>query len=109
VNDVVVAGATGEVLERVQFVRELPRSASLAAQVLVRDRVTGQHYVVSSVVALFSGFETLVFRADAKGEVTDWLEVAGGRGVSREDAIADLDERLVEGRSMKNDDEEKDE
>jgi hypothetical protein len=48
-----------------------------------------RHYVVSSVVA-YSGPETLVFKSDADGNVTEWGKVAGGRGMSREEAIADL-------------------
>ena len=50
----------------------------------------GKHYVVSSVNA-YSGPETLVFEADEHGEVTNWGDVAGGRGMSREEAIADLE------------------
>jgi hypothetical protein len=49
------------------------------------------YFVVSSTVAMFTGPETLVFPADADGNVTDWGEVAGGRGVSRQEAIAELD------------------
>jgi hypothetical protein len=48
------------------------------------------YFVVSSVVAAYSGPETLVFPSDAKGKPTSWGEVAGGRGVSREEAIAEL-------------------
>ncbi len=71
----------------VQLVRELDDYEGKA--VLVRK---GKHYyVVSSVNAMFSGFETLVFSADKDGEVTDWGEVAGGKRMSREEAIRDLD------------------
>jgi hypothetical protein len=75
----------------VEVIRELPVSASGAEQVLVRKN--GKFFVVSSVYAMFSGFETLVFPADQEGKVTDWMEVAGGRGMSRAKAIDDLDER----------------
>ena len=51
----------------------------------------GKHYVVSSVDAMFTGPETLVFEADANGKVTDWGDIAGGRGMSRAEAIADLE------------------
>jgi hypothetical protein len=78
----------------ITVVRELPRTVTSATQVLVVDG-DGQHYVVSSVVAPFTGFETLVFRSDADGKVTDWLEVAGGRGMSRDEAILDLQERVA--------------
>jgi hypothetical protein len=49
-------------------------------------------YVVSSLPLAFdTGLpETLVFPADESGEVTSWGEVAGGRLVSREDAIKEL-------------------
>lgn len=73
----------------VKVIRELPITKSGAEQVLVEK--DGKYFVVSSVLAMFSGFETLVFPANAQGEVTDWREVAGGRGVSRKDAIQDLD------------------
>ncbi len=51
----------------------------------------GQHYVVSSVDAMYTGPETLVFEADESGNVTSWTDIAGGRGMSREEAIADLE------------------
>lgn len=61
--------------------------------------VAGKHFVVSATVAPFSGPETLVFLADANGEVTNWIEVAGGRGsLDHEDAIADLLDTLAGGR-----------
>ena len=81
-------------LNSVEIVRELERTGSGAEQVLVKKG--GRFYVVSSVVAMFTGFETLVFPADERGKVTDWGEVAGGRGMSREEAIADLAERREE-------------
>ena len=74
---------------KVEFVRELPRSGTGASQCLVKKGE--EFFVVSSVVAMFSGFETLVFPADSAGKITDWMEVAGGRGVSRETAIEDLE------------------
>ena len=74
----------------VEIIKELPESKSGAEQVLVRRGA--KYFVVSSVVAMFSGFETLVFPSDENGNVTDWGEVAGGRGVSREEAIEDLGE-----------------
>lgn len=69
---------------------------------LVQDEETQRFFVVSSVdpsatmpmLAAFGGGiggpETLVFPADKDGEVTDWGEVAGGRGTSRIQAIAEL-------------------
>jgi len=49
----------------------------------------GGYFVVSSVVA-YSGFETLVFKANKDGEVSSWCDVAGGRGMDRQNAINDL-------------------
>lgn len=53
------------------------------------------YYVVSSVMAPYSGFETLVFHANKNGEITDWEEVAGGRGLGRDEAIEQLEETNV--------------
>jgi hypothetical protein len=49
------------------------------------------YYVVSSIYAPFTGPETLVFSSDENGRVTSWIEVAGGRGVTRDEAIAELE------------------
>jgi hypothetical protein len=78
--------AEPEDIVKVEFVKELHDFAGLAALV----KRGNQYFVVSSVIAPFSGFETLVFLADENGEVTSWDEVAGGRGVSREEAITEL-------------------
>lgn len=53
----------------------------------------GKFFVVSSIANAFDTQmpETLVFSADENGKVTDWGEVAGGRGVSREEAIKELE------------------
>lgn len=80
----------------VEIVRELPVSRSGASQVLVKRG--DAYFVVSSVVVPYSGFETLVFPATAEGEITDWLEVAGGKKMSREEALADLDEAQLTAR-----------
>jgi hypothetical protein len=74
----------------VEIVRELDGFQGEA--VLVRHE--HMHFVVSSVVAPFTGPETLVFPATEDGQVTDWAECAGGRRVSREAAIAELEEML---------------
>ena len=79
----------GRITMTVEFVRNLPRSGAGASQCLVKKGE--EFFVVSSVVAMFSGFETLVFPADSAGQVTDWGEVAGGQLVSREEAIAQLE------------------
>lgn len=64
-------------------------------QVLVRHGHA--YYVVSSADVPFSGPETLVFEADALGAISSYCRVAGGRGMSREEAIADLESVLAEG------------
>ena len=75
----------------IKIIKELPITQTGAHQVLVKKGK--KFYVVSSVHAMFSGFETLVFPADKDGEVTNWIDVAGGRGMSREEAIEDLASR----------------
>lgn len=54
-----------------------------------------RYWVVSSAFALFSGFETLVFAADENGRVTSYSDVAGGQGMTREEAIADLAQAIT--------------
>lgn len=73
----------------VKIVKELPVSNTGAKQCLVQKGK--KYFVVSSVNAFGTGFETLVFPGNEKGHVTSWDEVAGGRGVSRKDAIKDLE------------------
>jgi len=69
-----------------EFIKELPGPGS---KCLVKHR--GKFYVVSSVTVPHTGPETLVFPATAKGKITSFLEVAGYRGASREEAIAHLE------------------
>ncbi len=73
-------------MSAVEFVRELTGFTGSACLV----RRGEEYFAVSSTVAAYTGFETLVFPADKNGEVTSWGDVAGGRGVSREEAIAEL-------------------
>lgn len=54
-----------------------------------------RYYVVSGVVVPFTGWEVLVFPANEDGQVTDWGEVAGGRGISHAEAIRQLAARRV--------------
>jgi hypothetical protein len=67
------------------FIRELTGWRGDAC--LVRR---GSDYFVVSSVDAYSGPETLAFRTDSQGEVTDWHEAAGWRGASREEVIAEL-------------------
>ena len=51
-----------------------------------------EYFVVSGIVAWdWGGYEVLVFRSDEKANVSDWGEVAGGRNVTHEEAIEQLD------------------
>lgn len=77
----------------VEIVREDINPDHRGDQVLVRK---GEDYFVVSSVHTYSGFETLVFPADETGEITRYLEVAGGRGMSRAEAIEDLATTTVE-------------
>lgn len=61
----------------------------------------GKYFVVSGPINPRLGFsrekEVLVFRADEDGRVTDWLDVAGGIGVSREGAMHQLAQKIEKG------------
>jgi len=70
-----------------EIVRELEGWRGRACLVRKGD----DYFAVSSVNAEFTGPETLVFPATAEGDVTEWLQVAGGRGMSRQEAIAELE------------------
>lgn len=75
-----------------KIIKELPISASGATQCLVLHN--DAYYVVSSVHASFTGFETLVFAAEKSGKITSFECLAGGKGMSREEAIADLERKF---------------
>jgi hypothetical protein len=71
---------------------------------LVRDEATGDHYVVSTIQLPWAEgvTETLVYPSDPTADpsrVTD-VFVAGGRGMDREDALADLSARLDDDRLL---------
>jgi len=62
---------------------------------LVRDFITDRYFVVSGVTAPFTGWEVLVFPYDiAKGDVIKMLDVAGGKGITFEEAYVDLERYL---------------
>jgi len=50
----------------------------------------GKYYVVSSTVVPYSGPETLVFPSNKDGVVLSWGDVAGGKNVSRLEAIEEI-------------------
>ncbi len=51
-----------------------------------------KYYIVSGTVAMFSGWEVLIFPSDEKAEVVSWGDVGGGRGISFEEAIRQIEE-----------------
>ena len=71
----------------VERIRELDGFTGEAHLVKKDDKF----FVVSGTTAMFTGWEVLVFPADAEGNVTNWGEVCGGRGISIQDAIDELD------------------
>ena len=82
----------------ITFVRELTPPRRGASQCLVS--IGDDYFVVSSIASAFdTGLpETLVFPGNAEGDITSWGDVAGGRNVSREDAILDLARHYMEGK-----------
>jgi hypothetical protein len=78
---------------KVEIIRELDGFTGLACLV----RRGEEFFVVSSIDGLptargqLPSSETMAFRSDADGRVTDWGDVAGGRGATRADVIADLE------------------
>ena len=51
-----------------------------------------RYFVASGTHAMFSGWEVLVFRSDKNGEITSWSDVCGGKGISMNEAIEQLQE-----------------
>lgn len=77
----------------IEFIRELEGWRGKAA--LVRAN-PDEYYVISSIEDRSYGFiavprETLAFSADADGHVTNWLQVAGGVSMNRQEVIDELD------------------
>jgi hypothetical protein len=81
-----------EIIGRVEVLQEEPRMSTHA--LFLRDTLTGDHFIASGTNAMFSGWEVLVFPATPDGDVEEWLEVAGGRGISHMEAIEDLNNWL---------------
>ena len=54
----------------------------------------GDFFVASTIVHPRDGLETLVFRSDSEGHEESMREVAGGRGMFRDEAIAHLERNL---------------
>jgi hypothetical protein len=72
---------------RVEPVRSLDGWAGDARLVRAED---GRYFVVSRADTPDAGSEVLVFEADEEGNVNSLDEVVGGRGMSHEQAIAEL-------------------
>lgn len=53
----------------------------------------GEYFIVSWIATApdHPGTEALVFAANEDGEITSWTDLAGGRNMTIEEAIADLD------------------
>lgn len=56
---------------------------------LVRCEETGDFFVVSTITdhGAYGETQTMAFKADEDGNILDWLEVAGGGNMSREDVL----------------------
>jgi len=78
----------------VEFVRELNDYGALKGGSACLVKRGADYFVVSSLVAAFDhgGPETLAFASDETGEVKSFLDVAGGRGMSRKETISQLEE-----------------
>lgn len=80
-------------MNEVLFVRELPDDGYRGNACLVR---LGDDYFVVSTINYapdHGGSETLAFPAYQNGEVIEYEDVAGGRGWTREQTIAELAEK----------------
>ena len=52
----------------------------------------GNFYIVSE--SSDGGLETLIFRSDAAGNVSDYIEVGGSRGVKLHEVLANFESEL---------------
>ena len=52
----------------------------------------GNFYIVSESTR--RGLETLIFRADATGNITDHMEVGGGTGITLQEVLANFESEL---------------
>ena len=77
------------IINNTSEVYELEGSMGKLRKKLVHHK--GEFYMVSENTVLE---ETLVFRATPTGEVDNYLEVGGGKGLTLEEVIADFDNQL---------------
>lgn len=70
--------------------------SSEQVEIMVNDdeKITTQYFIVSGTIVMFTGWEVLVFPSDKEGNILDWGQIAGGRGISHEEAIKELEEYL---------------
>ena len=74
-------------MKKVTIVKEdLPGFTGMANLYKTED---GTHVVASATYALFTGPETMVFRADENGDVTDWSSLGSVREIDHESALED--------------------
>jgi hypothetical protein len=78
-------------MSKATFLREL--EPTVRGQEICLIELDGKHYVVSSIPSApdHRGPETLAFAADASGEITSYADLAGGRDMSREQTISQLE------------------
>ena len=55
-----------------------------------------EFYVVSQANNMFTNYddETLIFRSDAAGNVNNYIEVGGGRGLTLDEVLNNIEEHL---------------
>ena len=78
-----------DIIDSSEKVYELEGNRGKLRKKLVHHK--GEFYMVSENTLLE---ETLVFRADPTGDVSSYLEVGGGKGVTLEEVVADFDDML---------------
>jgi len=78
----------------VEFIRELDDYGALKGGSACLVKRGDEFFVISHILngPEGGGPETLAFASNEDGEVSDWTDLAGGRGKSREDAIRELEE-----------------
>ena len=52
-------------------------------------------YVVSTSMRPRTGLETLIFEADPQGNVTNWIQVGGGKGLTLSDVLRNIGDHLA--------------
>lgn len=96
-------------MSRIHIVRKGAPPGWGGETLIVRDSRTMQHYVVETIQPPWrSQPETLVYPTDPLGNIEsipgfDTEQrgfVAGGLGMTQEDAVADLEARIVDSRTM---------